>query len=1025
MSNQNFLSNYNKLNQQQKQAVDLIEGPVMVIAGPGTGKTQILATRIANILLQSDCNPNQILCLTFTEAGATAMRQRLINIVGEAAYQIAIYTFHGFCNIILQENKQLLNLNQAELISDLEQYQFMSQVVDAFPDNFLLKRFKGDAYYDVNNFLKLVSNLKRERLATKYISESITKFCEQDIFEYDEYIDLRKKKKGELQLKLEGKKHVTKLEKTKAALQVFEPYQNVCKQNNRYDFDDMIGWVLQLFTDHPQVLQQYQEQFLYILADEYQDTNGSQNQLLMQLISFWGQQANVFVVGDDDQSIYRFQGANLENMLELKTHFGKNLQEVVLTQNYRSVPLVLQAATQLINNNQGRLIKALPHLEKNLIASLPSLQGITNGVSVTQTNSLFEEEVYVTEKVKELIAQGTPAQEIAILYRKHAQAQNFIPYFEAENIPYYLHKASNLLQESIINQLVTIITYIAAELQKPFSGNHLLFEILHYPYWQLTPLTIAKITNESRNKNYREVIQNKINEQAGQLLFNNQADENLFKAHNTLEDLIKQSFNLPIMQWMQQVVHQTGLLAFAKEQENNFILIEQLHLFFDYVQQEAARNKTLNTKTLALHISDLKNNEINIPYLTATGKNKGVQLLTFFAAKGLEFEHVFMPRASTEDWEKASNRSDGFIFPENIFKYPTATEATEELRRLFFVGLTRAKLHGYISFPLVNQKNKDLLPSQFVTELGLPASDIIHYSTSAEVLHNYSSIYLGLQAAPKIEELEKTYVATVLEKFTPSHTSIHTYLDCPLKFYYTYIVKMPEAPSEALVFGNIIHKALEIYLSKMVATKTYPPYTYLENAFIEKMKDSAENFNDITTQRLVTYGKQTLAAYYKKEYEHKKGFDLMVLEKSLTSYINGVPFRGFIDALQYNGNQVEIIDFKTGSFQKAKTRYEFVTIGDKNQPIGGKYWRQAVLYTILFNQEPRNQGKVLQNVSFRFLELNDKGDFDTHYIQAQVEEIEAVKKQVVEVWEKIQDHQFYTGCGNEKCWACNMNKGAV
>ena len=364
-----FTQEYEKLNPEQRRAVDTIEGPVMVIAGPGTGKTQILAARIGRILLDTDALPENILCLTYTDAGTLAMRRRLQQFIGADAYKVNIYTFHAFCNDVIQDNLSLFEKNSLDAISELENIQLFKQLIDSFPKNHPLKRYRGDVYYEINNLKNLFSSMKREGWSPEYINGKIDAYI-QDLPSRDEYIAKRAVgnfKKGDVRIdKIEEEKE--KIEKLRAAVNEFDSYQAMMRKKNRYDFDDMINWVIKVFEENKQVLSGYQEKFQYILVDEYQDTSGTQNKLVQLLISYWDK-PNVFVVGDDDQSIYRFQGANVENMLVFANHYTKDLMTVVLTSNYRSTQPILDISKTLINRNEERLVKQIDGLSKDLISS--------------------------------------------------------------------------------------------------------------------------------------------------------------------------------------------------------------------------------------------------------------------------------------------------------------------------------------------------------------------------------------------------------------------------------------------------------------------------------------------------------------------------------------------------------------------------------------------------------------------------------------------------------------------------------
>ena len=276
-----FHEEYNRLNEKQKLAVDTIEGPVMVIAGPGTGKTQILASRIGKILLNTDAYPQNILCLTYTDAGVVAMRKRLLQFIGPDAYKVNIYTFHAFCNEVIQDNLSLFEKRSLDHVSELEKIELFKQLVDSFPKNHPLKRYRGDVYYEITNLQKLFSVMKQEGWSPSFISQKIDEYI-ADLPTRDDFIYKRKFKDfkaGDLKKdKIEEEKE--RMEKLRAAVNEFDRFQQMMRQNNRYDFDDMINWVIKAFEENKNLLANYQEKYLYILVDEYQDTSGTQNRIV-------------------------------------------------------------------------------------------------------------------------------------------------------------------------------------------------------------------------------------------------------------------------------------------------------------------------------------------------------------------------------------------------------------------------------------------------------------------------------------------------------------------------------------------------------------------------------------------------------------------------------------------------------------------------------------------------------------------------------------------------------------------------
>src|SRR5687767_3277998 len=272
--NKHFAHEYSRLNERQRQAVDKIEGPVMVIAGPGTGKTQILAARIGKILLDTDASPSNILCLTYTDAGAMAMRRRLLGFIGSDAYKVNIYTFHAFCNELIQDNLSLFERNELDPISELEKIELLKKLIDHLPKNHPLKRYRGDVYFEMRNLATLFSAMKQEGWSPSMILDSISNYI-SDLPNRDKFIAKRtvgQFKKGDIRTdKIEEEKE--KMIKLESAVREFDRFQEMMRAKNRYDFDDMINWVIREFESNKNLLLNYQERYQYILVDEYQDTS--------------------------------------------------------------------------------------------------------------------------------------------------------------------------------------------------------------------------------------------------------------------------------------------------------------------------------------------------------------------------------------------------------------------------------------------------------------------------------------------------------------------------------------------------------------------------------------------------------------------------------------------------------------------------------------------------------------------------------------------------------------------------------
>ncbi len=1018
---ESFEKEYQRLNNAQREAVDAIEGPVMVIAGPGTGKTQILACRIAKILLETDAAPENILCLTFTDAGTIAMRKRLVQFLGSDAYKVNIHTFHSFCNKVIQEQSRLLRKPDLEALSDLERVQIMKELIDGFTNDNPLKRLKGEVYFDLKNLGSLFSTMKREAWTPEYLIRHI-----------DHYINVKipeihtNKKNPKLGITQKGQDEIKKYERSKAAVQAFSTYQDILSKKSRYDFDDMINWVIRLFEEQTEVLQGYQEALQYLLVDEYQDTSGSQNKIVELLTSYWEDNPNLFVVGDDDQSIYRFQGANIENMMAIRERLKKNLKTVVLTDNYRSVQPILDAATSLIGQNKKRLIGKIDGLSKELNAARAELTGLTILPVARVYENEFSENAHVANEIRKLVEQGVKPGEIAIIYREHKFGDELQKFLHLAKVPFFVKKSMNLLEDLFIRKILNIFRYINMENDLPNGGEYLLFEILHYDFFGLDPVDIARITREKKGS-LREYIDDIGAEQAGMLFSSDETSGKIHHVSSVLNMLQQGSYNLPLQQWFEKLINETGILAHITKHEEKVWMMEKLSCLFNYIKEETHRHPLLSLKEFVSIIDLMDENDLSLQLIQTTGNETGVNLMSCHGSKGLEFEYVFFLGARSDIWESKSNKNKGFILPPTVFEGSDQEasvkdeEDMEELRRLFFVAVTRAEKHIYISYPKMKNDGKELMASMFLEEIrsALDIKEELIELNDAEKLE-FQALRFGIIEKPVLARAEKSYIDGLLAKFVMNVSALNNYLDCPIGFYYTSLVKVPGAKSENASFGTAVHAALKVIYDEGKGKDKFPPVARLQDQFRVALAKEREHFTHESFTRFTDHGINVLAAYHEHMFLHSTPPKVLVTEYRLDGVaLDNIPLRGFTDLITFEGNDIVITDFKTGDYVKALD--SFKKPGEKEElPHGGNYWRQAVFYKILIDLLPKPW--LVQYVEFDFIEPDKKGKWQKQRLAISPEDVYLVEQQIREVWEKIQNHDFYTGCGKPKCNWCNFTK---
>jgi DNA helicase-2/ATP-dependent DNA helicase PcrA len=1030
---QKFIEEYQKLNEQQKLAVDTIEGPVMVIAGPGTGKTQILASRIGKILLETDTLPQNILCLTYTDAGVVAMRKRLLQFIGPDAYKVNIYTFHAFCNDVIQENLSLFEKTALDPISDLERIELFKQLIDAFPKNHPLKRYRGDVYFEIHNLQSLFSTMKREGWTPAFINQKI----DEHLIDLPKQADFMYKraykqfKAGDLKRE-KIDEETERMVKLRAAVNEFDQFQQLMRARNRYDFDDMINWVIRAFEEDRNLLARYQERYLYILVDEYQDTSGTQNRLVELLINYW-ERPNVFVVGDDDQSIYRFQGANVENMWQFSNTYKQDLKTVVLTNNYRSTQPILDISKTLIGKNNERLINKMKGLSKELQSSHPRFKvlPVAEPPVIKEYESLRQEMIDITRQVQHVLAQGVLPGHIGIIYRENKYGEELTRYFKLRGIPVYSKRHLNILEIPLAQKIILVLKYLAAEYDAPYGGDEMLFEILHFDWFNIPPVEIAKLSIEVADRqfsNNRTSLRRLLFEKAKTPpadLFSQGLNPGMQQAGRVLEKLIADVPNVTLQGLLERIIREAGVLTRIMQSEDKVWQMQVLTGFFDFVKDETHRNPLLKLSGLINSIELMEKEGLTLPLVQVSGNDKGVNLLTAHGSKGLEFEYVFVAGCNSAFWEKKRKPGGGYKIPSTIFSPSTGGEAggedrdTEELRRLFYVALTRAEQHLYISYSRYRNDGKELEPSMFIAEIqdqhNLPVEKVF---ISDEVLTDFQAVQFGQAEAPEIAKMEEEFVSALLDRFVMNVTALNNYLKCPLEFYFKNLLRIPSPKNEATEFGSAVHHALQHLFEKMQNNNNrFPAKEEFISDFTWYMHRHRESFTREQFERRLEYGHEVLSNYYDKYIGAWNR--IVAVERNIRNVVvKEVPLKGKLDKLEFDGKIVNVVDYKTGDYDKARAKLQ--PPSDKD-PHGGDYWRQAVFYKILIdNYESRGWQAV--STEFDFVEPDKKKNYQKVKLVIKPEDITTVTQQIVTVWDRIQARDFYTGCGKEDCHWCRFVK---
>jgi DNA helicase-2/ATP-dependent DNA helicase PcrA len=713
-------------------------------------------------------------------------------------------------------------------------------------------------------------------------------------------------------------------------------------------------------------------------------------------------------------------------MLSFAERYSKDLMTLVLTENYRSTQPILDVSKILIDKNAERLVNQIEGLSKSLVASNSRINQLKNQPVVKEYETQKQEMIDIVLQAEKLLQQGVQPSRIGIIYKENKYGEDLSQFFKLKSIPYYSKRSLNILDIPLAQKIILVLQYVASEHDVPYGGDEMLFEILHFDWFNIKPIEIAKMSVEVASKQFgadkislRRLLYEKANAPAKEL-FTPPVDAGMKRASDVLENLISEASNLSLQQLFEHVIKNTGLLQTITLGNEKHWHLQVLTGLFDFVKSETRRNPSMGLQQLVSIIELMQKEEIKLPLIEVGGNEKGINLLTAHGSKGLEFEYVFLVGCNAATWEKKRKPGGGYTMPDTIFSSQPQNKDEEELRRLFYVALTRAEQHLQISYSRFKDDGKELEPSMFIAEMQddgkLQAEKI---SLSQDVLEDFQVLLFTNELSPEIEKQEEDFIGRLLEKFTMNVTALNNYLRCPLEFYFNNLIRVPSGKSEALEFGSAVHFALQRLFEKMQqdATNAFPSKQIFIQDFDWWMARHRESFNKEQFDRRIEYGGEVLSNYYDR---YINVFNKVVaIERNIRNVsVNGIPLKGKLDKLEFDGKQVNVVDYKTGDFDKALAKLQ---PPNEKQPNGGDYWRQAVFYKILVDNYDQKDWKVI-SAEFDFIEPDKKKEYKRGKVTILPEDITTVSQQITTVWQKIQERDFYTGCGKETCHWCNFVK---
>ncbi len=1000
------------LNKRQQEAADTLLGPVMLLAGPGTGKTTTLIERIKN-MLQEGVKPAEILCLTFSEAASSEMKTRLVkamekqNTIGVShAMGVCVSTYHSFCKDIIDRFPSKFELlDNIQVVDDITKQTIVKECIDKYHAQSGIEFLKdkwNNRYHYTGQIISAIDLIKRERISEEQYFDYFNTHPEwlphldELKTEYKE-----REQKGKLVKTFVEKveKFENKLGKAKEFYKIYELYEQDLRQNNLIDFSDMLNLVLKTIEYDDALLNEIASGFKYILVDEYQDTNSGQNELIFN-IAKGAKTDNVFVVGDDDQIIYSFQGAKCDN---LKTFLKKysNTKIICLNENNRSSQIVLDFAEDIIKNDKSRLSNdpefKLYNIDKKLIAKNEKVIKKEEKIHFSFYAQTLQENNKITEKIENLINNGVEPKEIAILSKRNDLLIPFAKILKAKNIPYQLNR-----QKSVFEIPSFIISYFYLKcLDNTYKGADKLFGLLvnepflidEKDYFELLKLSrIYSVDEDNKNRTFFDIIKENLN-----TIFKH--SDKIQKFYSTFIELKKQksSKNLPAIVY--DVILKTGILEyFSNRADEKFENLAAIKRLLKEVYSYSTLHKTATLPDFIEHLDTYLKQGIKMEIDKNPCCNNAVQLLTYHGSKGREFEYVFLPQLTAKLWEKARSpvELDIPVQKPQFFEDKNENKKTEQLK-LLFVGITRSKFGLYLSCSNCDedmnvQAMSEYLTSDMLNDKNLCEREIFDMNLDIYMDELKNSLLYQNSTDVQNELKQRT------DNITVSASALNEYLNCPKKYYYSNVLDIPVYFDDVdnLSFGSAVHFALEKMARTGKERGCYPKTEETLGFFREKMT-SLEFKDTETRENYLKRGEEIFRENYSKFIEIPIE-NIVANELRLETKEDGYTLKGFVDRVIKAGDKIYIYDFKTGSAKKVKPDDD--------------YHNQLRFYKYLY--EKINPGAEIFDCALLYVE---KG-FNYSYANLTSEDNIEIEKKIKDFVTNVKELKFNPNPSKDVCKYC-------